>query len=58
MDEYGSNELLAFIERCPSAFHTVHEIAGRLEQAGFTYLPEAAHWELCAGSSYYTTRNG
>lgn len=58
MDEYGSNELLTFIGRCPSAFHTVHEIAGRLEQAGFTYLPEAAYWEVCAGGSYYTTRNG
>lgn len=58
MDEYGVNELLTFIEHCPSAFHAVHEIAGRLEQAGFTYLPEAAHWEIQPDGNYYTTRNG
>ena len=58
MDESISNELLAFIEQCPSAFHTIHAITCQLEQAGFSYLPEGAHWELRPGGSYYTTRNG
>ena len=58
MDESISNELLAFIEQCPSVFHTIHAITCQLEQAGFSYLPEAAHWELRSGGSYYTTRNG
>ncbi len=58
MDESIANELLAFIGQCPSAFHTVHTIAGQLEQAGFSYLPEGTHWEIQPGGSYYTTRNG
>lgn len=58
MDESISNELLTFIEQCPSAFHTIHAITCQLGQAGFSYLPEGTHWEIRPGGSYYTTRNG
>ena len=39
-------ELSAFIEKCPSMFHTTAEISERLKSAGFTFLPD------------FTTRNG
>ena len=51
MDESISNELLAFIEQSPSAFHTIHAITCQLGQAGFSYLPEGAHWEIRPGGS-------
>lgn len=49
--------LAEFIGRCPSMFHTVAEITDRLLSAGFTYLPEGDHWDVCRGGSYFTTRN-
>ena len=39
-------------------FHTAATISDRLDQAGFTYLPEGDAWDVEPGGSYYTTRNG
>ena len=51
-------ELSAFIEKCPSMFHTTAEISNRLKSAGFTFLPEGEAWSVERGGKYFTTRNG
>ncbi len=53
-----NEELLDFLYRSPTAFHAVDGARSMLDAAGFTYLPEADAWQLEAGGSYYTTRNG
>ena len=53
-----SERLIDFIHRCPSMFHTAATISARLDQAGFTRLPEGDAWDVKPGGSYYTTRNG
>ena len=50
--------LIDFIEKCPSMFHTTAEIARRLDDEGFTFLPEGEAWGVERGGRYYTTRNG
>ncbi|MGI6590490.1 MAG: M18 family aminopeptidase [Eggerthellaceae bacterium] len=52
-----SQRLLNFIADCPSMFHTVATIRERLENAGFTYLPEADAWTIRPGGVYFTVRN-
>ena len=51
-------ELSAFIEKCPSMFHTTAEISDRLKSAGFTFLSEGEAWSVERGGKYFTTRNG
>lgn len=53
-----SKEVLDFIKKCPSCFHSVNQLAKMLENAGFTYLRECESWDLKRGGKYYTTRNG
>lgn len=55
--ENAVNELLSFIDRSPSAFHTVHTAASLLDKAGYTPLFEGDAWELVPGGRYYVTRN-
>lgn len=52
-----SKELIDFIHASPSMFHSIHTIAGELDKAGFTALPEQNPWNLECGKSYYTIRN-
>ncbi len=52
-----SRELVEFIDRCPSAFHTVAAARALLDEAGATYLPEGEPWRLERGGTYYTVRN-
>ncbi|MBP3885226.1 MAG: M18 family aminopeptidase [Olsenella sp.] len=52
-----SRELVEFIGRCPSAFHTVSTARVLLDEAGATYLPEGSEWHLEPGGMYYTVRN-
>ncbi|MBO4384394.1 MAG: M18 family aminopeptidase [Clostridia bacterium] len=49
--------LLAFIEKSPTAFHAVGNIASELGAFGAKRLNEGEKWELSAGESYYVTRN-
>ena len=42
----AANELLTFIENSPSMFHSIETIKGMLDEAGFTYLPESARWDV------------
>ncbi|WP_130810602.1 M18 family aminopeptidase [Olsenella sp. Marseille-P4559] len=52
-----SERLVDFIRHCPSMFHTAATVTARLDQAGFTHLPEGDAWGVKPGGSYYTTRN-
>ena len=52
-----SKELLSFIEKSPSMFHSVSTIASYLDEEGFMYVPEDTDWNLEKGKNYYTVRN-
>lgn len=52
-----SKELLAFIEKSPSCFHAVANLAEMLRQEGFVELDEAGEWELVPAGKYYVIRN-
>lgn len=52
-----SNELISFIEKSPSMFHSIHTIRMALENAGFIYMPESKEWKVETGKQYYTIRN-
>lgn len=49
--------LFDFIEKSPTACHTVETVRGMLTAAGFTELSEAEPWELSPGKGYFTTRS-
>jgi aspartyl aminopeptidase len=53
-----SQDLVDFIRKSPTAFHTVANLGKRLDDAGFVRLAECDPWEVRPGGSYYTTRNG
>lgn len=53
-----ARDMLDFIEASPSMFHSAAAICDWLDDAGFTYLPESAAWDLEPGGAYYTQRNG
>ncbi len=50
--------MLDFIEKSPTAFHVVENIASELRENGFEELSEKKKWTLCSGKSYFVTRNG
>lgn len=52
-----TEELLEFIQKSPSMFHSIKTIQSYLDEAGFTYLPEGKAWQIEKGGMYYTTRN-
>ena len=52
-----NQELLAFIQASPTAFHAAQTMAKQLSAAGFTELHETDAWQLQAGKRYYVTRN-
>ena len=54
----GINErLLDFIEKSPTAFHAVSEIAARLTAQGFRRINEGEVWKIERGGDYFVTRN-
>lgn len=50
--------LLAFINQSPTAFHAVHNIRQAFDNAGFRHLHEDDMWSLRPGEKYYLTRGG
>ncbi len=52
-----NNRLFEFIEKSPTAFHTVSNIAETLNLNGFIQLCEGQKWEINRGGKYYVTRN-
>ena len=59
MKEYRkyAEEMLEFIDKSPTGFHAVANLAASLEGQRFRRLEEAAAWKLAAGEGYYVTRN-
>lgn len=52
-----NEELLAFLDHSPSAFHATANMCELLKEAGYTRLYEGEKWNLEAGCGYYVTRN-
>lgn len=50
--------LCEFLDSSPSVYHAVANVAARLEENGYTLLPESRKWELKKGGKYYMTRGG
>lgn len=53
-----ADDLAAFVAASPSSFHAAAEVAGRLEDAGFTRLDEAERWPAPAGGRFVVVRDG
>lgn len=49
--------LLDFIQKSPTAFHAVAQIAKHLETKEYIRLEEGTAWKLLPGGKYYVTRN-
>ena len=56
-DVRAAHDMAAFVQECPSMFHTAAAVRRRLDEAGFAYLPESKPWEVRRGGRYYTVRN-
>lgn len=52
-----SKELLEFIRKSSSMFHTVDTVKSYLDRENFVELKEGESWNLEKGKNYYTTRN-
>lgn len=52
-----SEELLLFIEKSKSCFHSIENIKHELDEHGFEELLESKKWNLEKGKKYYVTRN-
>ncbi|MCB7513658.1 M18 family aminopeptidase [bacterium 210917-SL.2.15] len=52
-----SNELLDFIQKSPSCYHAVENLAQALCDAGFSELSEGEPWRLQRGGCYFVRRN-
>ncbi len=53
-----TKSLLDFIDQSPTSFHATHNLAKRLEKAGYKRLLESEAWTLKKGAKYYVVRNG
>ena len=53
-----NNRLFDFIEKSPTAFHTVANITRTLSENGFVQLREGNVCNLQKGKGYFVTRNG
>lgn len=58
MERQITEELLKFLEECPTAFHTVDTISKKLDENGYEKLAESEPWKITQGGKYYVTRNG
>lgn len=56
MKETAKN-MLEFIDKSPSPYHAVKNIADLLVREGFTRLYESEKWETCEGGKYFVIRN-
>ena len=52
-----TQELFAYIDASPTAFHAAAEAAKRLEAAGYVKLEKETEARTAAGGKYYMTRN-
>ncbi|MFT5114676.1 MAG: aspartyl aminopeptidase [Parasphingorhabdus sp.] len=52
-----NQELFEFLQSSPTPFHCVENLITKLQNDGFTFLPESSHWNLERGGRYVTTRD-
>lgn len=52
-----AEDLISFISRASTPFHSVLEIEGRLKKNGFSRLNERDKWDLKKNGRYYISRN-
>ena len=52
-----ADNLIEFINNSPTMFHTTSVLIDKLEQKGFTHLPDNTKWNIKEGGSYYVTSN-
>ncbi len=59
MKEYqkAAKEMLEFIEKSPTCFHAVANVAELLQEQGYTELKETDDWKVQSGQGYYVIRN-
>lgn len=53
-----AGKILDYIERSPSCFHAVKNLADELRENGFAELKESGRWTLEENGKYFVTRNG
>ena len=53
-----NQRLFEFIEKSPTAYHTVNNINNYLLQKGFIELTEGTAWNVTSGGKYFVNRNG
>ncbi len=53
-----TKEMLSFVEKNPTAFHTVDSIRRSLLENGYEELLESRSWTLEPGKNYFVGRNG
>ncbi len=58
MDRKLTDEMLAFIRKNPTAFHTAASMKAELDAQGCTELLESVSWTLEPGRAYCVCRNG
>ena len=51
-------KLINFLDNAHSVYHSIRLLAEKMEQAGYTRLPENAQWQLTPGGKYYSVRGG
>jgi aspartyl aminopeptidase len=56
--EQFNQALCEFLDRSPTPFHAVQEMAHQLQAAGFSRLAEDQAWQLEQGDRRYVVRNG
>ena len=55
--KYSVENMLEFIDKSPSPFHTVDNLARVLTEAGFTRLYEDERWQIKEGGKYFVIKN-
>ena len=58
MNRERTRQLLDFLQKSPSPYHAVANMAKELEDHGYRCLYEEEGWELLPGGRYYVTRGG
>ncbi|MDF2877966.1 MAG: Aspartyl aminopeptidase [Clostridia bacterium] len=57
MNSLLTDNLLTFIDRSPTMFHTISTCKDLLHQNGFLPLDPSQHWSIKQGGKYYTSAN-
>ncbi|MDO4503066.1 MAG: M18 family aminopeptidase [Coriobacteriia bacterium] len=52
-----ARQMLSFIDKSPTCYQAVANLAAELRECGFVELSEAQEWRLVPGGAYFVTRN-